>query len=81
MRAGSKIARKDVALRIIGPKKNEAMITTFKNNKVSHGRTSMEIHLIRLGGGRPIYMGLEIYPSEADLRLVDVQDKLTITWG
>ena len=80
---GVKIAGRDVALRFIGPKKNEAMIATFKNNKVSHGRTSMEIHLIRLGdeGSRPIYMGLEIYPSGADPRLVDVQDKLTTTWG
>ena len=78
---GIKIAGKEVAAKFTGPKKNEAMVATFKNYKVSHGRTSMEIHLIRLGGGRPIYMGLEIYPSVTDLRLVDVQDKLTITWG
>ena len=80
---GIKIAEKEVAAKFTGPQKNEAMIATFKNNKVSHGRTSMEIHLIRLGdeGSRPIYMGLEIYPSGADPRLVDVQDKLTTTWG
>lgn len=80
---GINIAGKDVVLRFVGPKKNQAMIATFKNNKISQGKISMEIHLLRLEGQRPIFMGLEIYPSgtDTDLRLVEVQNKLTTTWG
>ena len=78
---GINIAGKDVVLRFVGPKKNQAMIATFKNNKVRQSRTSMEIHLLRLEGQRPIFMGLEIYPLGTGLRFVDVQGKLTTTWG
>ena len=78
---GINIAGKDVVLRFIGPKKNQAMITTFKNNKVRQSRTSTEIHLLRLEGQRPIFIGLEIYPPGTGLQLVDVQGKLTTTWG
>ena len=35
---GINIAGKDVVLRFVGPKKNQAIIATFKNNKISQGK-------------------------------------------
>ena len=79
---GIEIEGKVVAKKFKAPLKNEAIIETFKNIRVSGD--SMEIHLTTLVGvprPRPIFMGLDIYPAGKDPRLVDVQDKLTTTWG
>ena len=79
---GIKIEGKVVAKKFKAPLKNEAIIETFKNIRVSGD--SMEIHLTTLVGvprPRPIFMGLDIYPAGKDPRLVDVQNKLTTTWG
>ena len=79
---GLKIEGKVVAKKFKSPLINEAIIETFKNIRVSGD--SMEIHLTTLVGvprPRPIFMGLDIYPAGKDPRLVDVQDKLTTTWG
>ncbi|MBB17290.1 hypothetical protein CMK22_18665 [Candidatus Poribacteria bacterium] len=79
---GLKIEGKVVAKKFKSPLKGQAIIETFKNIRVSGD--SMEIHLTTLVGvprPRPIFMGLDIYPAGKDPRLVDVQDKLTTTWG
>ena len=79
---GIKIEGKVVAKKFKSPLKGQAIIETFKNIRVSGD--SMEIHLTTLVGvprPRPIFMGLDIYPSGKDPRLVDVQNKLTTTWG
>ena len=79
---GLKIEGKVVAKKFKSPLKGQAIIETFKNIRVSGD--SMEIHLTTLVGvprPRPIFMGLDIYPAGKDPRLVDVQNKLTTTWG
>ena len=79
---GIEIEGKVVDKKFKAPKVNEAIIKTFKNIKVSGD--SMEIHLTTLVGvprPRPIFMGLDIYPSGTDPQLVSTQDKLTTTWG
>ena len=79
---GIKIQGKVVDKKFKAPKQGEAIIKTFKKIKVSGD--SMEIHLTTLQGvprPQPLFMGLDIYPSGKDPRLVDALDKLTTTWG
>ena len=65
-----------------GPKKNEAVILTFENIKVTGG--TMEIHIKRSEKCKmrsPIFMGIEVYPSGENPRQVDARKKLAATWS
>ena len=79
---GIEIEGKVVAKKFKAPLKGQAIIETFKNIRVTG--ESMEIYLTTLEGvprPRPIFMGLEIYPSGTDPRPVESQNELTTTWG